>query len=126
MEDLKKTDTLEALWFYNSDDRVSSPERRRVYFFLTLSSKEYRQLRYELENNVVVVPHNIFVNADERKSDDDNSWLRFAAYGKRYLKTDAVDFTPPLSSHISLDDFRSIYEANADPNVIACIGIVEA
>ncbi len=125
MDNLKKTDTIEALLFYNREDYDLPPERRRIKFPLTMSSKEYRELRHELENEDIFVLLDIYMNGDERKSEEEISRLHFEARGKRFLKTNALD-VKPLSVHITRDYFLSICEANTDPNVIACIGIVEA
>ena len=125
MDNLKKTDTIGALLFCNSEGVTPPPETMRKTFPLPISSKEYRQLRYELQNKDILVQLDISMNGDERKSDEDNSSLYFEARGKRFLKTSAV-LVKPLSFHISRDYFRSICEANSDPNVIACIGVVGA
>lgn len=125
MDNLKNTDTIETLLFYNSDDFAFPPDGRQIRFPLTISSKEYRRLRHELENNDVLVTLDIYMDCDETESEEETRWLHFESRGKRFLKTSAIS-VEQLSVHITPDYFRAINEANNDSNVVACIGIAAA
>ncbi|MDE2854874.1 MAG: hypothetical protein OXN88_11940 [Chloroflexota bacterium] len=122
MDKLTMTDSQDCVLFYDSDGFNSDPDRQRKLFFIAASSEDYQRLRYDLENNDVLVNLWIRVVDDERESEEDDRSLCFEALGRRFLKTEAVTVSG-MTAYVGREYFHNLYETNNNPDLLAFVGV---
>ncbi len=125
MYDLNGTDTIEVLRFCNPEDLANVSDAKRLDFPICIPSNEYRQLRHELENGDIHIQLEVSMKIEDIDSDEEYRSLYLEARGKAFLKTNVVD-SKLVSYEIERDYFNSILVADTDPNVQACIFLVES
>lgn len=125
MDKLKMTDTQDCVLFYDSEDVKTDPHRRRILFPMVMPAEDYHQLRFDLKNKDIFLQLWIYIDENERESDEDNNWLCFEAFGKYFLKTEAVTHNR-ITGYVGREYFYDLYESNNDPNLLAFVGLREA
>lgn len=117
-------DTRDCILFYNSEDVKSNPRRRRIRFPMVIRSEDYHRLRHDLDYEDLCLQLSVYIHQDERKLEEDNKRLNLKAFGRRYLKTEAVTYGSMIA-FVGREYFYDLYETNNDPNLLAFVGVRE-